>query len=63
MSDVRKSPALWPADVIPVVDAAPRLTPFLPDGPGPYPAAEDPVVGAWTGLCAAWLPAQGFGGG
>ena len=26
-------------------------------------AGEDPVVGSWTGLCAAWLATQGFGDG
>ncbi len=25
-------------------------------------AEDDPVVGAWTGLCARWLAMQGFGG-
>lgn len=25
-------------------------------------AADDPSVGSWTGLCATWLAAQGFGG-
>jgi acetyl esterase/lipase len=38
MSDAGKALALWPADVVPVVDDAPRLTPFLLDGSGPYPA-------------------------
>jgi acetyl esterase/lipase len=29
---------LWPAELVPVWEEAPRLTPYLVDGPGPHPA-------------------------